>query len=161
MVSRTDRVGSLIVGLNNTGAGAEAELSYAEDDARAFGEYLRTAWPSPQAAQSVGSVVLCGKAVTRAAIQAALADLCGRGPFDLFFLYFAGHAAVDATGQVCFLTTDGAAGDQLSPAQFDDLLRVIPARRLLLFFDSCYAERLLNGMSFFTQLDDALARLYV
>ena len=158
MVSPLERIGSLIVGLNNAGIGLEAALSYAEDDARAFSEYIRAAWP---ASQTECNIALYGKAVTCNAIHASLADLRERGPFDLFFLYFAGHAAEDGAGQIRFLTADEATEDQIYPAQFDKLIETIPASRLLLFFDSCYAERLLHEMAFFTRLDNALARLYV
>jgi len=92
VASHRMRVASLVVGINHYAdlyyRSGDRILKYAEADAAAFHEYVRSAWPS---SDGVDQLILPGTDANAANIAAALAGLARRGPFDLFIVYLAGH----------------------------------------------------------------------
>lgn len=130
-------------------------LLYAVTDAVAFSAYLRTAFPD----EGEGlHVVLKDREGALATLEAVVGSFSARPGLDLFVLYLAGHG--EREGWFCL--GDAKPGvASLDGVRLDQLLQTVSARQVLVVVDCCHAEALLSSMSFFKQLGDSEARLFV
>ncbi len=155
-------LGACIVGIGSYAYAAAirpGDLQFAGADADAIETYLKTCWPGESAA-----IARVGTAEATAAIlRERMAGLAAAGPYDLFVLYFSGHGVVgpDQTG---LLVQPEAGADRhqvVSPADLDQLLGAITARRTVCIFDCCFAEAVVRPMAFFRGLGTDEARLFI
>lgn len=142
-----NRVVALCVGVNDYSSPMIKNLSYAEPDATAVADRLRTLY-------GYETVVLLGREATRAAVEAKLREYAGRlGERDALIVYFAGH------GQVIELPSHGRAGflipydaeldldDRTNPDDWRgqalemrglvEIVREMKAHHVLLIADAC------------------------
>ncbi len=94
--------------------------------------------------------LLANANATRAGILAALTDLAARAqPDDTALLFYSGHGEYSAEGVYQLTTHDTrlaqrkvVAGTGISQPELLDMLRAIPARRLILLINACHAGEL-------------------
>jgi hypothetical protein len=156
------RVGSLVIGINDYRheyyQNGEYKLEFAKADALAFYKYLVAAWPNVAPGNHI---LLCDQDALPFRIKNALLDLARAGPFDLLFLYFAGHGEKnDNNAWLC--TVDARPGEvDLGIAELDALISSIQSDIVIWFIDCCYAESIVSKSDFMKSLMDSQARLFV
>ena len=135
-------------------------LRFANSDARAFSDYLKTASGGRDAARE--HTLLLDEAAFLVNAQQALTELAERGEVELFVLYLAGHGERgDEQGGWFCLADAIPSARSLDGARLEQLLSAVRAQSVLVVVDCCHAEALLGGMRYFTSLDGGRARLFV
>lgn len=141
------RVVTLCIGINDYASPKMKDLSFAEPDATALAERLRTRY-------GYETVLLLGKDATRAAIGMKLREYKEQlGEKDVLIVYFAGHGQVlelPSHGRAGFLVpqdadldlddrsnVDAWAAEALEMRQLVDMLRAMPTHHVLLIADAC------------------------
>jgi hypothetical protein len=156
------RLGSVVIGINNYAneyyRHGEYELEFAEADALAFHNYLTAAWPNSLAENQI---VLRNQDATTSRIKSALSELASKGPFDLFFFYFAGHGEKsDENAWLC--TLDAMPGKvDLAIDELDTFISNIQSNTIILVIDCCYAEGIISRSDCMKSLRNSQARLFI
>lgn len=107
---------ALIIGVNSYQDASFQPLRYAENDARALAQWLVNTkggnWSPPDVQHVQGAYA------TRELIESLITRLCVEtaGPGDLVFIYFAGHAYVDATSGEGYLALANTTAQQPATA---------------------------------------------
>ncbi len=120
-------------------------LSYADDDAQAIGDFLKT--PSGGAFSSADIKILLNQDASLAAVRAALNDTFKRAKSnDLIFVFIAGHGAPDplASQNLYFLLTDTKVVDMARTAfpmsELKQMLDTqVSAQRVFVMIDTCHS----------------------
>jgi hypothetical protein len=138
---KVDRVGvDMSVTFHNAHAlviGVGGDLPVTVDDAKAIATILSD--PNRCAIPADNVRVLTEMGATRSGIISALQELTGKAkPEDAVTIYYSGHGGMlSSVPERRFIVPRD--GEWLDGKQFTDLLRDIPARRLLVLLDCCYA----------------------
>jgi len=157
------RIAAFIVGIGayraTSGTGL-SQLQFAVSDADGIEQYFRTCWPR---AGDLTLVRISEDKATATEIESRLRSLAASGPYELCWLFFAGHGWVDdASAGFLVQPEHEYSGLPLLPAEtLDRLLGKIDAKRTILILDCCFAEGLVRRMSYFAALGQSDARLYV
>lgn len=115
--------------------GVGADLPVTIDDAKAIAATLGD--PRRCAIPTENIQVLTDMGATRSGILSALEEIAGRSrPEDAVTIYYSGHGGKMQSGRRFLVPHDRK---WLYGDDFTDLLTAIPARRLLLLLDCCYA----------------------
>jgi hypothetical protein len=115
--------------------GVGGDLPVTIDDAKAIATTLGD--PRRCAIPTVNIQVLTDSGATRSGIVSALEEIAGRSrPEDAVTIYYSGHGGKLQSGRGFLVPSDR---EWLYGDDFTDLLTAIPARRLLLLLDCCYA----------------------
>jgi uncharacterized caspase-like protein len=135
---------AVVVGVSDYRNGI-APLQYADDDARAFCEFLRSPAGGGFAPEKVRLLVDEG-ATTQALRDALNVFLAAAGPEDLVVFYFSGHGGADpARPDLLYFLTFDADPDRLASTAYpmEDveraLQRYVVAKRVLLLADACHS----------------------
>ena len=125
---------AMVVGLNRYGHDDRLhDLAYAVDDAEAMGRVL-----SEDGYEVFSLLDVAGPEDFRETLTRATATL-QRG--DLFLLYFAGHAELEAGAQDHELLLLFSDGESLPVEDLASAIRALPAEQRVVFLDTCYSER--------------------
>lgn len=129
---------ALIVGVSKYRESV-SNLDYADDDARAMAELLRTV---PIEVDRVETTVLVDEEATREAIDRAAAGLAGGSVDDFVLIYLAGHGVLEK-GRYHFAPHDMAFAEPettgLSLEAIERYFEGAAGRRRVLLLDSCHA----------------------
>jgi uncharacterized caspase-like protein/WD40 repeat protein len=136
---------AVVVGVSDYGNPGIPSLEYADDDAEAFANFLRT--PEGGGYDNDHMRVLLNKDATFGNIRDALMDFLGNAiDIDLVMIYFAGHGAPDpARPQNLYLLAHDTDPKKLSTTAFpmwqmqDVLSRYISSKRIVVFSDACHS----------------------
>src|SRR5882724_587974 len=157
-------LGAVVVGIGAYRGSAESaaalKLQFPSKDADAIELYLRLCWPDSSKASTIR---IPETDATAAAIERACATLASRGPFELLIFYLSGHGVSTADGGR-FLVQPATSSDPanlLTSGALDRILESIPAKRVVLILDCCFAESIVGSMAFFSQLRGAEGRLFI
>lgn len=156
-------LGAVVLGIGAYPPSAAGEgipaLQFPAKDAEAFAAYLRACWPEPDMVLRL----LPEAGGTGLALRRAFDEIAARGRFDLFVVYLSGHgvASPETTGFLAQPEPGAGAPQVVAAAELDRLLRAVDARRTIFILDCCFAEAVVRGMPFFTELDDSEARLFI
>lgn len=135
-------------------------LKFATSDARAFANYLRSAFGEVHG-RLYHRLLEDRKALFESA-EFELHEIAKGGPLDLFILYLAGHGEQgDAHGGWFCLADATPSQRSLDSELLERLLNCVRAQSVLVVVDCCHSEAVVNGMRFFTSLDYSQARLFV
>ncbi len=138
---------ALIIGVSDykfTDAGLK-NLNYADDDAQAVADFLRT--PAGGGFSSADISLLLNGDASLIAVRSALSDIAKRArPNDLVFIFIAGHGAPDplAPQNLYFLLTDTKVADMPRTAfPMNELQQTldtrISAERVIVMIDTCHS----------------------
>ena len=118
--------------------GVGGDLPVTVDDAKAIARILSD--PNRCAVPAANVLALTEMDATRSGIIDALQELASKAtPEDAVTIYYSGHGAMlPGPPEHRFLVP--REGEWLEGKQFTALLREIPARRLLVLLDCCYAR---------------------
>lgn len=155
-------VGAFVVGISSYSedvVGRLGKLRYAVNDADDVEQYLRTCWKPAE----LTVVRIKEDEATAAVLEAGLRSLAEQGPYNLCWIFMSGHGWVDGKSAGLIVQASGAGEGLplLDVAKLDRLLNSIVAERTILVLDCCFAEGLVRRMSFFGNLGQSVARLYI
>ncbi|MGB4772854.1 MAG: caspase family protein [Chitinophagaceae bacterium] len=157
--STTPKVYALVVGVSKYTDPNIPSLKFAERDALAFADFLK----SPQA----GSVppqnmsVLTNAQATRSAIMRDLVQLIARsGPEDLFIFFFSGHGKNDQLENSGYMLTydsenENEAGTAISMDDINSKIGKSKAKMKVAYIDACHAGYFKTGGAKGTAVDNA------
>lgn len=136
---------AVIVGVSQYANPAIPSLKFADKDAEAFANFLRT--PQGGGYDNDHMRVLLNDKATFPALRDALMDFLSSAiDMDLVMIYFAGHGMPDpARPQNLFLLTHDTDPNKLNTTSFpmwqiqDVLARYISAKRIVVFSDACHS----------------------
>ena len=135
-------------------------LKYSPNDAKEIAAYLATCWPKADEAKLL---IIHEEAATQAEISNAFKTLAEEGPYDLQWVFLSGHGLVDAHRAGFVVQPEGDSGviTLLDYSALNAFLASVPAKRTILVLDCCYAEGITRRMSFFSNLEESDARLFI
>jgi formylglycine-generating enzyme required for sulfatase activity/TolB-like protein len=131
---------AVIIGINDYADPAIPDLKYAESDAKAVYDTLTD--PAVGKFPKENVAMLLGKDATNDKIKAALYKLRGVGKDDLVVVFYSGHGAKE--GDEAFWVTQNAEAKAIPATALPNsdirkFLSGIPAQRLVILLDCCYA----------------------
>ncbi len=131
---------AVIIGINDYADQAIPDLKYAESDAKAVYDTLTD--PAIGKFPKDNVTLLLGKDATPSVIKAALYKLRGVGKDDLVVVFYSGHGAKE--GDEAFWVTQNAEAKAIPATALPNsdirkFLSGIPAQRLVILLDCCYA----------------------
>ncbi len=131
---------AIIIGINDYADPAIPDLRFAESDAKAI--YQTLVDPAIGRFNKDHVTLMLGKDATPSAIKAALYKLRGVGKDDLVVIFYSGHGAKE--GDEAFWVTQAAERKALPATalrnkDIREFLAKIPAQRLVILLDCCYA----------------------
>ncbi|QDT14998.1 caspase family protein [Alienimonas californiensis] len=134
---------ALIVGVPDYADAAIPDLPVCAPDAKAVYDLLTD--PAVGGVPKANATLLIGKDASRRNILKALNDLRAVPQESTVFFYFSGHGA--RVGDQTYLIPQDAeaaflAGSALSQSELDRYLKAVPASRVALFVDACFAAGL-------------------
>ncbi|WP_299444516.1 caspase family protein [uncultured Rhodospira sp.] len=143
------------VGINAYQAAGLGALTFAVADAQSVSQLFQRGVRTPYS--GVRQTLLTNRQATKSAIRAHLQSLQTISPSDVLILYLAGHGkALDSDWY--FLPADlsqasasGVRSQGISAEELADLLRRIPAQKMLLLVDACGAGAALSQFDGFEQ----------
>lgn len=132
-------------------------LTYPAIDASAMAEMLEA--KATGVYDSVHVHVLNNQESTTPNILRTLNDIAGRiRKQDVMMMFIAGHGVSLKTGEYFFITHDGnpmkLKETAFSWREFEDLLRTMPARSVLLFADTCHSGNIVKPDSRFVSTEE-------
>lgn len=151
-----------MVGINDYAHGSLASshtrLRYATEDAQTFADYLRA---SSKHAEFCCLRTLLDRQATKLAVTEAARDFVPI-KLDLFILYLAGHGSTHSDAPASFYLADSTLDDLgLDSEGIDQLLIRAHAMQTIVFLDCCHAEAIISRCSFFSELADSSARVFL
>jgi len=137
-------------------------LNYPAVDATAIAEMLEEKGAGIY--EKVHVKVLNDKDSTTPKIQSALNEIAGKiGKEDVLMMFIAGHGVRTKAGEYFFITHDAnpvkLKETAFSWQAFEDLLRTMPARGVVLFADTCHSGDIVKPASRFASTDEMTQNL--
>jgi len=142
---------AVVIGLSSYADAGITALTYADDDAESFRDFLLSDASGLQGFKPENVTFLSNEAADTRSIRSALSGLRVATEDDIVVVYWAGHGAPDRfrSDEYYLLTHDTDAGDfagtALSMEDFEGYLDRIEARDILLFTDACHSASVSGG----------------
>lgn len=157
--SSTPKIYAMVVGVSKYTDPNIPSLKFAERDALAFAEFLKS--PQAGAVPPQNISVLTNAQATRSAIMRDLVQLIARsGPEDLFIFFFSGHGKNDQLENSGYMLTydsenENEAGTAISMDDINSKIGKSKAKMKVAYIDACHAGYFKTGGAKGTAVDNA------
>lgn len=137
------KIYAIVVGVSKYSDSNIPNLKFAEQDAKAFADFLST--PNAGSVPKENMALLLNTNATRKNVIRELNQLVSRSePNDLFIFYFSGHGKNDVLENVGYLLTydtesENEAGTAISMSEINERIQRSKAKMKVSYIDACHA----------------------